>query len=304
MTKPRTGTMVERSPRHWRLQVTADPDLLTGERRRLSRSITGTRTDATQALQRLVVEAGAGLHGDAGTTVGVLLEQFMISATLASSTRSDWDSVIARHLLPAFEDLPLSKLGARDCDRLYAWMAADGIGPSRVRCAHVVLHRTLAQAMRWGWLTRNPVSDATRPDVPRTTINPPDADTVRFLLAAARHSDRQLWCWLQLTVATGARRGEICALRWRDLDLPDRTVRIERSVSATKTHGVFIKTTKTGQVRLVSLTAQAVDALGFRVRHERVVSRRLVVRRGEDEASLVAQSWLGTACSSTTIRWV
>ena len=208
-----------------------------------------------------MVQAGAGLHGDAGTTIGVLLDQFMISATLAPSTRSDWDSVIARHLRPAFADLPLWKLTARDCDRLYARMAADGLGPSRVRCAHVVLHRALAQAVRWGWLTRNPVSDATRPEVPRTTIHPPDADTVRFMLAAARHSDPQLWCWLQVAVATGARRGEICALRWCDLDLADRTVRIERSVSATKNHGLFIKTTKTGHVRLVSLTAQAIEAL-------------------------------------------
>ena len=65
-------------------------------------------------------------------------------------------------------------------------------------------------------------------------------------------------CWLQIAVATGARRGELCALRWCDFDLDARTVRIERSVSATKKHGIFIKTTKTGRVRLVSITGQAV----------------------------------------------
>lgn len=74
-------------------------------------------------------------------------------------------------------------------------------------------------------------------------------------------TDGHLACWLQVAVATGARRGEICALRWGDIDFDDRAVRIERSVSATKAEGLIVKTTKTGGVRRVSLTAQAIAAL-------------------------------------------
>jgi integrase len=288
MTKPRTGTMTERSPRHWRLQVAGDPDLITGERHRLSRTIVGNRTEAKEALQRLVVEAGAGLHGDSGTTVGVLLEMFMATATLAPSTRADWESVVNRHLLPELGHLPLWKLTARDCDRLYARMAADGLGPSRCKCTHVVLHRVVAQAVRWGWLIRNPVSDATRPEVPRTEINPPSAATVRVLLDAARTTDEVLHCWLQIAVATGARRGELCALRWCDFDLDARTVRIERSVSATKKHGIFIKTTKTGRVRLVSITAHAVNALG--AQRDRAVLSAAEADRQVQPADLVFTS--------------
>jgi len=278
MTKPRTGTMTERLPNHWRLQVAGDPDRLTGTQRRLSRTIVGNRTEAKEALQRLVVEAGAGLHGDSGMTVGVLLEMFMATAALAPSTRSDWESVVNRNLLPEFGHLPLWKLTARDCDRLYARMGADGLGPSRRRCTRVVLHRVIAQAVRWAWLTRNPVSDATRPEVPRTIITPPSAATVRAILDAARSTDEVLHCWLQVAVATGARRGELCALRWCDFDLDARTVRIERSVSATKAHGIFIKTTKTGRVRLVSITSHAVAAL----RAQRERSAAVAVKAGRE----------------------
>src|SRR5207302_7119154 len=66
---------------------------------------------------------------------------------------------------------------------------------------------------------RNPVSAATRPAVPRTTITPPEADDVRFLLALAERHDAVLACWLHVAVATGARRGEVCALRWSDVGL-------------------------------------------------------------------------------------
>ena len=81
------------------------------------------------------------------------------------------------------------------------------------------------------------------------------------MMVAAERQDPVLACWLQVAVATGARRGEVCALRWSDIDFTTATVRIERSVSATKSAGVAIRPTKTGRVRLVSLTGGAVDAL-------------------------------------------
>ena len=175
--------------------------------------------------------------------------------------------MIERHLKPALGDTPLWKLTSRDCDQLYARMRATGLGQSRVRCAHVVLHRAVAQAVRWGRLTRNPVSNATRPPVARVTITPPGVDDVRAALAASRKADGELWCWLQVAIASGARRGEVCALRWCDVDLDKRVVRIERSVSATASAGVAIKSTKTGKPRVVSLTTQAVDALSERRAH-------------------------------------
>jgi hypothetical protein len=175
MAKARTGTMTERGEGRWRLQVAGEADPLTGQRRRLSRTVSGTRAEAREALQRMVVETGAWLQGGATSTVGSLLQEFMTTATLAPTTRQDWQSVITRHLQPALGDMPLWRLTARHCDQLYASIASSGSGPSRVRCAHVVLHRAVAQAVRWGWLALNPVSAATRPAVPRTTITPPAA---------------------------------------------------------------------------------------------------------------------------------
>jgi hypothetical protein len=59
MSKPRIGTMTDRGSGRWRLQVAVDPDPVSGERRRLSRTIRGTGSEAKDALQRLVVDDGA-----------------------------------------------------------------------------------------------------------------------------------------------------------------------------------------------------------------------------------------------------
>ena len=155
--------MTERTPGVWRLQATSEPDVVTGRTRRLSRTVRGSTADARRALQRLVTEAGAGLQGGADLTVATLLGQFLTTATLAPTTRQDWTSLIDRHLIPGVGHIALSRLSARDCDLLYHQMALEGLGPSRVRNAHVVLHRACAQAVRWRWITRNPVADATRP---------------------------------------------------------------------------------------------------------------------------------------------
>jgi len=103
--------------------------------------------------------------------------------------------------------------------------------------------------------------------VARVTITPPGVDDVRTALAASRKVGMELWCWLLVAIASGARRDEVCALRWCDVDLDERFVRIERSVSATSSAGVVIKSTKTGKPRVVSLTTQAVDALAERRAH-------------------------------------
>jgi hypothetical protein len=90
------GTMTERGPGRWRLQVAVDPDLVSSERRRLSRTVEGTRSEVKEALQRMVDQAGAGLYGGGRVTVGDLLEQFLESATLASTTYHDWGFLPAR----------------------------------------------------------------------------------------------------------------------------------------------------------------------------------------------------------------
>jgi hypothetical protein len=76
---------------------------------------------------------------------------------------------------------------------------------------------------------------------------------IRFGFPKGRHG--------AVVLATGGdrERGARCARRWCDVDLDKRFVRIERSVSATASAGVVIKSTKAGKPRVVSLTTQAVE---------------------------------------------
>lgn len=67
-------------------------------------------------------------------------------------------------------------------------------------------------------------------------------------------------CWpVLMALATGARRGEVLALRWRSVDLEHGNVRIVESLKQTSS-GLMFKAPKTEKVRAIALPAFAIDA--------------------------------------------
>ena len=125
---------------------------------------------------------------------------------------------------------------------------------------HSVLHRALNQAVKWGWLAGNPASKASPPRPRRTTLTPPSPPEVMRLIDAASKVNDQLPAFFRLAAATGARRGEICGLQWRDIDLDTAQLVISRSVANVK-GAVIVKSTKTHAARRLSLDAGTVNAL-------------------------------------------
>ncbi|WP_448628661.1 site-specific integrase [Geodermatophilus sp. URMC 64] len=89
-------------------------------------------------------------------------------------------------------------------------------------------------------------------------------ELVRFLRwAEARDPDQAMG--RRLLAATGMRRGEALALRWRDVDLATGRLQVRRSLGTVKTKGAGEQLvegpTKTGQARVVDIDADTVAAL-------------------------------------------
>jgi integrase len=101
---------------------------------------------------------------------------------------------------------------------------------SALRDVHAILSVAFKQAMVWGWITQNPVSLATAPGNEPADVRPPKVDQVERLLATAMAEDSELGLFLCLAVVLGARRGEVCSLRWSDVDLDRGDVLVAGSV--------------------------------------------------------------------------
>ena len=146
------------------------------------------------------------------------------------------------------------------CDQRCVPHRCHAASASGIHQIHAILHRAFAVAVKWRWMDRNPADLATRPRAARDDRDPPTPqDAVRLLEAAeAYRPDLALWLWLLLV--TGTRRGELCAIRWSDIDFAKHDLLIERAYAVRGGQKV-IKPTKTHQRRRLALDPATVDLL-------------------------------------------
>jgi integrase len=108
--------------------------------------------------------------------------------------------------------------------------------------------------MKWGWTNRNVVRLATPPAVPRQSRTTPTPTVVTALLREAAESrNPENHVAFRLLAATGARRGEVCGLRWSSVDLDRRVLWIRHSVARLRTGKLIEKDPKSHQTREVAI---------------------------------------------------
>ena len=170
--------------------------------------------------------------------------------------------------MPALGNLLLGKLAPSHIQDAYSTWATGGrrdgkdggLSPRTRRHIHRILRSALARAVEQQVLARNP-ADAFKnrlPKVERRSMTTLTAEQSQRLLKAVSHT-RVYWPVL-LALATGMRRGEILALRWKNVDLERATLQVTESLEQTKA-GVRFKAPKTDRHRAITLPAFAVEEL-------------------------------------------
>lgn len=180
---------------------------------------------------------------------------------LSPSTLAEYMRVVEKLSEDPLADKAINRLRAPDLTTFYQAAVRGDWSIGSVRRLHELFHAAWKQtAIYRGWAVINPASSARPPKRAPHAIAPPDRDTLRALFDAA---DDQFRLYLRLSANTGARRGELVALRWADLDLGRRELCIFRSVVYTPESGVVERPTKTGErgQRRISLPAAIVELL-------------------------------------------
>jgi integrase len=254
----------------WELIVQLPREPGAARARQLSRCVTGTKRDAQRALAALVAEVSAG---STSTTLGELLARWLehVGEQLSPTTVREYRRLVRTTIDPALGTLPLRRVTAHRLDAFYASLAREReLSPASVRHVHAVVRGALGQAVRWGWIPTNPAEAASPPKLRRREITPPGIRDTRALLEAADEHDPEFGAVLRVLAATGARRGEVCGLRWSDLDVDSGTVLIRRSIASVD-GGTVVKDTKTHAARRIALDAATLAVLD---RHRQRLEQR------------------------------
>jgi integrase len=223
----------------WELRAYVGTDPVTGKQRYATRTVRGGKRHADAELAKLLVEVNEGRASRTTATVAELLDAWLEHAERGFSPKTVLETrgFVERTLKPGLGSVPLSKLRPADIDRFYARLQLPGGGrsgraqaPGTVRRVHEILRRALEQGVRWGWLGVNPADRATPPRPPAPSVSPPPPGDVARLFALAAESDPAFAVFVMLAAASGARRSELIALRWTDLEVASRTLTIGRAV--------------------------------------------------------------------------
>lgn len=245
----------------WRVVVDAGTDPVTGRRRQLTRTVRGSRREAEAVRNALLAEVAEGGAARTGSTVADLLEAWFEANQAEWSPRTALEQrrVMDAVLIPALGSNKLAKLRTADLDAFYGRARAGEItgrplAASTVRKFHTVLRSALQQAVRWEWIGVNPAAAAQPPKGKRKEPTPPTPDELGRLLAFAEREVPDFFVYLRLASIAGARRGEMCGLRWSDLT-DGCSVLMVRSSAVITADGVTVKETKTDRVRRVAIDA-------------------------------------------------
>jgi integrase len=168
------------------------------------------------------------------------------------STVAGYRALVRSQLLPAFGDLPIESITTPAIER---WIAGIERSSSTRTKALVLLHGIFARARKVYGLPANPVADVEKPGNRQSgDIDVFSPEEVRALVrAAASEQDAAIY----LTAAfTGLRRGELVALRWRDVDFAGQVVRVRASYA-----DGALTTPKSGKVRSVPLAPEVATVL-------------------------------------------
>lgn len=127
---------------------------------------------------------------------------------------------------------------------------------------HRMLSSVFTKAVQWGLMTDNPAKRAEAPQGAAVDIKYLEEDEVARLLAALHDAPPQHSAIVQLALFTGMRRGEICGLRWSDIDFDTATISVNRTMEYIPHQGLIFTEPKTkASNRIFKVGSNCLDML-------------------------------------------
>lgn len=243
----------------WRYQIDAGRDE-NGKRIRISESGFRLEREASDAMHDKMQEIKGGVpvktSGNLDEYLKAWLPYHAKAKPLSPTTAGRYES-LAAHVTAALGKIPLKDLTVFMFDNLYVKLR-ETLSAKTVREVHSVVHVALKRAVKTKLIPHNPADgcDLPRLDQKEAVALSPEQLAAFQQAAAGKWADLVI----RLAAATGARRGELLACRWSDLDVPSCKLRIERSLYQVKKQ-IGLKPTKTRQARTVTIPQSLMEYL-------------------------------------------
>jgi integrase len=267
------------------------------QRRHYLREIVASGPTAENQAQavcaRLVAEVAERRNPRTSATIDQLLERYLDQFDGSPNTMTLYRAYVRNHISPLLGSTKVGALdaelldsfyaelrrcrkhctkrrgvtdhrteGDHDCDARCVPHRCKPLGATTVRHMHFILSGAYKKAVRWRWVAVSPIAQGEPPAAPKENPSPPSpAEAARIVTAAYRDPDWGTQLWVAMT--TGARRGEVCAIRWPAVNLDEgrETIWLRHGIRKDGRGGWEEATLKTHQQRRIALDSETVAAL-------------------------------------------
>jgi integrase len=260
----------DRGPDAWELRIFLGRDRH-GRVRHKSQVFRGSKRAAEKELSRLVL--GQDLEPEVPvepetlawnqtTTINDAIEGWKENgwADLSPVTVRRYENVWKVHIEKSIGKQRIATLTPYEVERYFRRLKAGGAGRETVRYVRSLLNRACRLARKWSSnALPNPIAESELPtwgiDEAPEPVRAPSLVEVQKLLRKTQELDSRYAACIRVIAATGARRGEACALRWSDIDWAKGRITIDESVVASR-GGASVKSPKTrASIRVLALDA-------------------------------------------------
>jgi integrase len=258
-----SGHIRQRSPGSWEIRYQRAEKTVT-------KTIRGTKAEAQRVLRQLMVEHDKGIASSAPAKLMVAdwLRRWLgiAAAEVRPITAERYEDAVRLYLSPALGKISLRDLRPADIQAAFSTWATSGrhrgsggLARSTLGLLRKTLHASLQRALELELIGRHPMEPLRRrlPNGKAPEAKVLDHDATAALLVQVTGIYRPA---ILLAVACGLRRGEIIALKWRNVDLDTGSITVTESTVPLR-RGTETGKTKSGRTRTITMPALVVAEL-------------------------------------------
>ena len=247
-----TGHIRRRTPGSWELRYSLGRDPATGKRQTITTTVKGCRKDAEKELRRLLrtVDVGDHVAPDKVTLTAWVEHWIAIGCPgqrrqkVGQLSQERYAQLLRMYVLPILGSFKLQRLASVEVERLYTGLEKR-LSARTLHFLHCTLGACLGAAVRSRRLARTPILDMAVTPSPGVGEHGKALEPHQLEALLQGFKGTVYFPIVAVAAFTGARRNEVLALRWSDLNVAAKTLRIERAIEMTEAHGLTLKPPKT-----------------------------------------------------------
>jgi integrase len=215
----------------WSYTIDLGRDPLTGKRRQKTKRGFTTKGEAQNAAAALTTQLQTGEYIEPNKT---RLEDFFkdfienhYKPKVAPSTSLRAEVVLRNHIGPELGHIQIQNLKTVQLDKFYSKKLKEGLAHSYIRMMHDLINMMLDKAVMWDLVPKNVAKNAEPPKRKKTKFDVWTLSELETFLEGIKHI--RYYPLYLLAAHTGLRKGEVIALRWKDLDIEKGYVHVSRT---------------------------------------------------------------------------